>query len=81
MARVGFEQTFYPVTDNIGTVEICAVVYEPAIDCPIEFDFNVTFETCDGSAGTTYAYILHCCIHITPTILHLHFSVSFSLNI
>ena len=66
MARVGFEETFYRVRENVGTVEICVVVHEPAIDCPIEFDFNVTFVTGDGSAGT-YIYCVH--FHI---YLHLY---------
>ena len=57
MARVGFEETVYRTDETSGSVELCAVVYEPAIDCPIEFDFNVTFETMDGTAGThTHTY-------------------------
>ena len=32
-------------------MEICAIVFEPTITCPIEFDFNVSFSTYDGSAG------------------------------
>ena len=62
VARVGFEQTFYPVDENIGTVEICAVVYEPAIDCPIEFAFNVSFNTSDGTAGTYVCTSRHICL-------------------
>ena len=27
------------------------MVFEPTITCPIEFDFNVSLSTCDGSAG------------------------------
>ena len=32
-------------------MEICAVVFHPMINCPIEFDFSVSLSTCDGSAG------------------------------
>ena len=52
VAIVGFESTLYRVNETSGVVEICAVVMEPNIDCPIDFAFNVTFETSDGSAGT-----------------------------
>ena len=39
------------MSETAGFVEICAVVFEPTITCPIEFDFNVSLSTCDGSAG------------------------------
>ena len=32
-------------------MEICAVVFQPIITCSVEFDFNVSLSTCDGSAG------------------------------
>ena len=51
-ASVGFEKAHYSVNEASGMVEICAVVNEPNVDCPIEFDFNMTFQTRDGSAGT-----------------------------
>ena len=51
-ARVGFNYKSYKVDEAIGTVEICAVVHEPDIDCPIEFEFSVTLETRDSTAGT-----------------------------
>ena len=52
MARVGFEETSYQTSEQTGTVKICAVVFEPKINCPIEFDFNIACETSDISAGT-----------------------------
>ena len=51
VARVGLEITFYQVDEDAGFVEICAMVFEPTITCPIEFDFSVSVSTCDGSAG------------------------------
>ena len=50
-ARVGFENTSYIVDENIGVVEICARVFQPVIRCPIEFAFNLIFNTIDGPAG------------------------------
>ena len=35
-------------------VELCAVVYEPNIVCPIEFPFDVRLSTADGAAGICF---------------------------
>ena len=51
VARVGLELTFRRVDEDDGFVEICAVVFEPTITCPIEFDFAVSLSPLDGSAG------------------------------
>ena len=51
MAVVGLEKTFYQVSEDVGVVEVCAIVYSPAIVCPIKFPFNVTLNTTDDSAG------------------------------
>ena len=48
--------TFYQVDEDAGFVEICAVVFEPTITCPIEFDFTVSLSPLDGSAGV-YVYL------------------------
>ena len=47
MAVVGLEETLYHVTEGVGVVEVCAIVYEPIIDCPIAFPFNTSLST-DG---------------------------------
>ena len=54
-ATVGFEKTFYQVNESTW-VEMCAVVYEPDIDCPIQMDFTVTFETGNEVEGM-YVYV------------------------
>ena len=51
VAVVGLEKTFYQVSEDVGVVEVCAIVYSPTIVCPIEFPFNVALNTTDGSAG------------------------------
>ena len=48
---MGLERTFYSVLERMGMVELCAVVYEPEITCPIEFPFDVRLSTVDGTAG------------------------------
>ena len=50
-ARVGLEQTFFRENEDVGVIELCAVVFEPDIECPIKFTFDVSLYTADGSAG------------------------------
>ena len=69
MARVGFEESFYEVDEAVETVEICAALFQPNVTCPIEFNFSVTFETRDETAGT-YICI---CVYSYGNI-HLHVS-------
>ena len=53
VAVVGLEETFYRVSEGVGFVEVCAVVYRPNgnLECPIDFAFEFYFSTSDGSAG------------------------------
>ena len=48
---MGLEEIFYQVSEDDGVVVVCVVVYEPAINCPIKFPFDVSLFTTDGSAG------------------------------
>ena len=49
---VGLEQTFFNVTEDVGIVELCAIVIFPGdIICPITFSFDVNLSTDDGTAG------------------------------
>ena len=48
---MGLEQTIYRVTEDVNVVELCVIVYEPIIDCPIEFSFEVKLSTIDKTAG------------------------------
>ena len=57
MAVVGLEETFYQVSEDVGVVEVCAIVYSPVNDCPIAFPFQVRLTTRDGSAGKKRAKI------------------------
>ena len=52
-AVVGLERTFYQVSEDVGVVEVCAIVYSPdgTIPCPIAFPFDVSLSTNDNSAG------------------------------
>ena len=50
-AVVGLERTSSTVLENVGVVEVCAIVYNPSLPCPFGHSFNVQFSTGDGSAG------------------------------
>ena len=50
-ATVGLEQTFFSVMQGVGYVELCANVSFAEITCPIEFPFDVSLSTADGTAG------------------------------
>ena len=51
VAVVGLERTLYHVMEDVGVVEVCAIVYSPTIDCPINFPFDVNLSTNDNTAG------------------------------
>ena len=57
---MGLERTFYNVSEGVGVVELCAVVYEPNITCPTEFPFNVSLSTADGTAGMINLCHMYC---------------------
>ena len=48
---MGLEKTIYSVSENVGVLEVCAIVYSPTIDCPIAFPFDVSLSTSDRTAG------------------------------
>ena len=50
-AVVGLEEGPQRVYDDVGVVQLCAVVTRPNINCPITFAFSVVIRTADGSAG------------------------------
>ena len=52
MAVVGLEETFISVEEDVGIIELCAIVYEPGDEiCPIVFPFAVSLTTSDDTAG------------------------------
>ena len=54
--------TFYQVNEADNFVEICAMVFQPDIVCPIEFEFSVSLQTCDGSASEDSEVLILLCI-------------------
>ena len=50
-AVVGLEKTIYSVSEYVGVLELCAIVYSPTVDCPIVFPFDVSLSTSDNTAG------------------------------
>ena len=50
---VGLEGTIYTVSEDVGTVKVCALVSSQNTSCPVAFSFNVRLSTRDQSAGIT----------------------------
>ena len=48
---VGLDRTSYNISEEIGMIEVCAIIYSPVIDCPIAFPFDVSLITTHGTAG------------------------------
>lgn len=51
VAEVGLETTFYEIGEDVGVVEVCAVVLTPSVPCPVDFPFDVALSTNDSTAG------------------------------
>ena len=56
-AVVGLEQTSMSVSEDVGVVELCAVVLFPRISCPISFPFEVRLSTAAGTAGKKSSFL------------------------
>ena len=50
-AVVGLEKTFYCISEDAVQIEVCAIVYFPVLECPIDFAFAIGYYTRDDSAG------------------------------
>ena len=40
----------YQVSEDVGVVEVCAIVYSPSGICPITIPFDVALSTLDGTS-------------------------------
>ena len=58
MAVVGLERTFHRVSEDVGVVEVCPIVYEPNGTCPISFSFDVILSTSIDSAGIPTLHVV-----------------------
>ena len=45
---MGLERINLTVSEDVGVVELCARVFEPDIECPIEFSFSVFLSATGG---------------------------------
>ena len=68
-AVVGLENIIYSVSENVGVVEVCAIVYSPTIDCPIKIPFDVSLSTSDNTAGIMLVFMY---IRTRMGDVHLH---------
>ena len=49
VATVGLQKTVYEVDENVGTVQLCAIVHRPNMSCPITFAFDIPVTTSKGN--------------------------------
>ena len=56
---VGIEDTFYRVSESVGFVRVCVIVYEPpsSAECAINFPFDVSLFTNSSTAGVSLTNI------------------------
>ena len=64
VAVVGLEETFYRVSESVGVVEVCAIVYHPNITCPIQFPFNVNLSTIGNNSQSVFHLTMSVCCMI-----------------
>lgn len=53
-AHIGLESSQITAPETVGEVQICAIVFTPSIACPIQFPFNISLVTENGTAGWWY---------------------------
>ena len=60
IVTIGFENTSYTIVEDIGSLEVCARVFEPndRTVIPIERPISVVAETIAGTAGMTLCLML-----------------------
>ena len=70
---VGLERTFYNVSENVGVVEVCAIVISPSgnVPCPIDFPFDVNLSTNNDSAGVNIELVAFTCKRVIILFLRL----------
>ena len=56
-AEVGLELTSFTVSDSAGSVELCATVFSPSIQCPIQFPFPIFLTVSNSRTGMKQLYI------------------------
>ena len=70
MAEVCLENTVYHDVGEL--VEVCAIVRSPEVTCPIQFPFNVTLSTSDGTLFPLQFQML--CTNVTDSDPNIHFA-------
>ena len=73
------ERTFFEVMEDVEFIELCAVVFEPDINCPIQFSFNIHLYTANGTAGKVYCLYRDIYIYIYIYIIYIIIIIFFLL--
>ena len=59
VAYVGLQRDRFDVEEEDGYVEVCAQIFSPNIDTPVDFMFSVQLTTADGTASEYYTKSTH----------------------
>ena len=46
--------------ENVGTIEVCAAIFNPGGDCTVDLDFELHLRTVNDSAGNICTCTLVC---------------------
>jgi hypothetical protein len=60
VARVGFVQSSYAVSETSRSQEVCIEVFNPPLTEDLAFDITLVYETRTGTAGECINKIGHC---------------------
>ena len=58
MAEIGFETEECVVAEDDGELEVCVVIHNPLLDCPVVFPFELMISTTPGTAGVYIIIII-----------------------
>ena len=59
------ERAVYQVSEDEGSVEVCAVIRSPpGVECPVDFSVSVTITTSDETAGIYFIKCIVALVHI-----------------
>lgn len=56
--EVGLQYQAYTVMETRGHVEVCVIVANPAITCPVAYNFSVLLVIIAGSAGMYHMLLI-----------------------
>ena len=53
---VGLKELSSGGLESVGTIEVCAAIFSPSVDCTVDLDFELSLRTVNDSAGNVHAH-------------------------